>query len=365
MERNNDSKMVKGLMERLNDGEHVIIAEGFVFYFERMGYLQAGSWVPEVVLNHPDKVKSLYREFVDAGSDVVLAFTYYATREKTRLIGKEDTLEQLNKNALKMAREVADEKGVLMAGNICNTNIYQPGKKDREDEIKGMFKEMIEWSVEAGADFILAETYAHLGEALLAVEAIKEHGKGLPAVVTFAPFVTATKNGKAITADKVLLTEACKQVKEAGADVVGLNCGRGPNTMLPLMKDIMKVCPGPFAAIPVPYRTCDKEPTFFMLTDPVTGKKVFPTETEVCSCSREDFSDFGKQCKDLGIQFVGVCCGNRHYYTRSLAEALGRKPASTTFSPDMTKHYVYGSDAKVRKDVSEESMDLYHTLRDI
>ncbi|XP_070568418.1 betaine--homocysteine S-methyltransferase 1-like [Ptychodera flava] len=356
---------VKGLIERLDNGESVIVAEGFVFYFERMGYLQAGPWVPQVVLDHPELVRNAYRDFVHNGSDVVLAFTYYATREKTRLIGKEDSLENINKAALKMAREVADETGTLMAGNICNTNIYQPDNEDRKKEIMGMFKEMIEWAVEAGADFILAETYAHLGEAMLALKAIKEYGKGLPAVITLAPFVVSTKNGQAITADMVPLTEACKKLEEAGADVVGLNCGRGPATMMPLMEEIRKTCKGHLAVVPVPYRTTAEQPTFFMLTDPKTGKKLFPTDTDVLSCSRDDMREFGKQCKDIGIQYVGVCCGNRPFQTRSLAESLGRSPPASRFSPDMSKHYVYGTDTKVRKDVADESMKLYHTLGEV
>ncbi|XP_077977138.1 betaine--homocysteine S-methyltransferase 1-like [Glandiceps talaboti] len=359
------SAKVKGLMERLNDGEMVIIAEGFLFYFERLGYLQVGPSVPQVVLDHPELVRNAYKDFVHSGSDVVLAFTYYATREKTRLIGKEDLTEKLNREALRMAREVADETGTLMAGNICNTNIYLPDNPERHQEIKLMFKEMITWAVEAGADFILAETFAHLGEAMLAVETLKEYGKGLPIVLTMAPFVVATKNNQAITADMVPLTEACKKLKDAGADVIGLNCGRGPSTMIPLMKDIIKACPGPYAAVPAPFRCSVKEPTFFMLTDPLTGKKLFPAEIDVLSCSREDIKEFGEQCKKLGINYVGVCCGNRPFYTRALAESLGRSPPASRFSPDMSKHYVYGTDSKVKKDVADESMKLYHTLGEI
>ena len=64
-----------GLRERLRDGEQVIVAEGYLFEFERRGYLKAGAFVPEVVIEHPKLVKGLYEEFVHAGSDVVQAFT--------------------------------------------------------------------------------------------------------------------------------------------------------------------------------------------------------------------------------------------------------------------------------------------------
>src|SRR5881296_4243636 len=89
-----------GLLERLVVGP-VICAEGYLFEFERRGYLQAGAFVPEVVLEHPDLVAQLHREFVHAGSDVVEAFTYYAHREKLRVIGREKDLQKINKQALK------------------------------------------------------------------------------------------------------------------------------------------------------------------------------------------------------------------------------------------------------------------------
>ena len=88
-----------GLLERLEAGP-VICAEGYLFELERRGYLQAGPYVPEVVLDHPDAVRQLHREFVHAGSDVVEAFTYYGHREKLKVIGKEEILEPLNRQAL-------------------------------------------------------------------------------------------------------------------------------------------------------------------------------------------------------------------------------------------------------------------------
>src|SRR5437764_12223008 len=114
-----------GLLERLATGP-VICAEGYLFEFERRGYLQAGAFVPEVVLEHPELVAELHREFVHAGSDVVEAFTYYAHREKLRIIGREDDLEPLNRQALAVAKEVADETGALLAGNVSNTSVFLP-----------------------------------------------------------------------------------------------------------------------------------------------------------------------------------------------------------------------------------------------
>ena len=96
------------LIEKLDQGP-ILCAEGYLFAMERRGYLQAGAYVPEVVLEHPEVVTQLHREFIRAGSDVVQAFTYYGHREKLRLIGKEELLEPLQKNALKIAKDAAAE----------------------------------------------------------------------------------------------------------------------------------------------------------------------------------------------------------------------------------------------------------------
>src|SRR5688500_9123582 len=119
-----------GLLDRLAAGP-VICAEGYLFECERRGYLQAGAFVPTVVLDHPEVVASLHREFAHAGSDVIEAFTYYGHREKLRIIGKEDLLEPLNRQALEIAREVARETDTLLAGNISNTNIYAEDEATR------------------------------------------------------------------------------------------------------------------------------------------------------------------------------------------------------------------------------------------
>src|SRR5438034_9816894 len=105
------------LLQRLDQGA-VICAEGYLFELERRGYLQAGAFVPEVVLDHPEAVTALHRDFVHAGSDIVEALTYYAHREKLRVIGREQDLERINRRALEIAKAVATDTGTLVAGSI-------------------------------------------------------------------------------------------------------------------------------------------------------------------------------------------------------------------------------------------------------
>src|SRR6476646_920917 len=113
------------LLARLNKGA-VICAEGYVFELERRGYLQAGAFVPTVLTEHPEVVEQLHMDFVHAGSDVTQALTYYVHREKLRVIGREKDLVPMNRIALQIAKKVARRTHTLFAGDISNTNIYDP-----------------------------------------------------------------------------------------------------------------------------------------------------------------------------------------------------------------------------------------------
>ena len=97
----------KSLQDRLRDGV-VLCGEGYVFELERRGYVKSGPYVPEVVIDFPVAVQELHREFVRAGSDVVLALTYYAHRDKMKVVNREREVEALNRQAVKLAKEVAD-----------------------------------------------------------------------------------------------------------------------------------------------------------------------------------------------------------------------------------------------------------------
>ncbi|MBA3451089.1 MAG: homocysteine S-methyltransferase family protein, partial [Chloroflexia bacterium] len=292
-----------GLLDRLAVGP-VICAEGYLFEFERRGYLQAGAFVPEVVLEHPDLVAQLHREFVHAGSDVVEAFTYYAHREKLRLIGKEHLLEQMNRQALAIAKEVAAESGALFAGNICNTNIFT-GDDESKRAVRAMFEEQVGWAIEAGVDFVIGETFSWGEEALIALDVIKQTGK--PAVITLA------MHQQPVTREGWTPQDACRRLEDAGADVVGLNCIRGPRTMLPMLEAIRHEVKGYVAALPVPYRTDDSEPTFQSLRDPgydaAPGGRPFPTALDPLMCTRYEIADFAREASALGIRYLGVCCG--------------------------------------------------------
>lgn len=341
-----------GLLERLQHGP-VICAEGYLFEFERRGYLQAGAFVPEIVIEHPELVAQLHREFVHAGSDVVEAFTYYAHREKLRLIGREGELEGINRQALTIAEQVARESDALFAGNICNTNVFGADDVSRA-AVRAMFEEQVGWAVDAGADFIIGETFSWGEEALIALDVIKAAGK--PAVVTLAIHQEPhTREGWAPD-------EACARLEAAGADVVGLNCIRGPHTMMPMLQAIRDRVSIHVAALPVPYRTHDDQPSFQSLRDPAypdpPGGRPFPIALDPFTCNRYEIADFTRSAHAIGIDYLGVCCGAGPHHIRAMAEALGRTPPASRYSPDMSKHAFLGTDSSLKAKNQEFAREL-------
>ena len=341
--------MKRDLTTRLNE-DGIVCAEGYLFEMERRGYLTAGEFVPEVALEHPEALKTLHKDFQHAGSDVIEAFTYNAHREKMRIIDKEDLLEPLNRAALRIAKEVAEEvesgqEPNLVAGNISNSNIWNPGDKNIQKQVRDMFEEMVAWSAEEGVDFIIGETFYFAEEAFTALEVIKR--AGLPAVMTISPM------GENIMRDNWDIVDTCKELEQRGADVVGMNCFRGPTTMMPYLKDIRKTVRCHVAALPVPYRTTPEQPTFFNLDDSSgctvhsPHERTFPTALDPLYCNRYEIRDFAEQAWKMDIRYIGVCCGAAPMHIREVAEAMGRTPKASRYSENMKKHFMYGSDSRL------------------
>jgi len=326
------NRATRGILERLHNGI-VLGAEGYVFELERRGYIKAGPYVPEVVLDAPEAVKELHREFLRAGCEVMVALTYYAHREKLKDVGRENDLERMNRQAVRLANEVAREGDALVAGNICNTWAYDLHDVQASSKVvRAMYEEQLGWAVEEGIDFVIAETNDYLGEALIGLEVIKQ--LGLPAMVTLASVQPEH------TRDGYTYAEACKILADHGADIVGLNCDRGPQTMLPLIEQVRAVVPGYVAVQPVPYKTTASAPTFEALTR--NGERAFPLALEPFMCTRFEMADFALQAQALGVNYIGICCGGAPHYVRAMAEVLGRTTPASKYSPAIELHPMLG-----------------------
>jgi betaine-homocysteine S-methyltransferase len=330
--------MSASLAERLQAGS-VLGAEGYVFELERRGYIKAGPFVPEVVLDFPEAVRELHREFLRAGAEVMVALTYYAHREKLRDVGREGDLEAMNRRAVRIARSVAAEGGALVAGNVCNTWAYDPDDPSTVEIVRDTYAEQLGWAVDEGIDFVISETNDYLGEALIALEVIQ--GLGLPAMVTLAP------TQPHVTRDGYEYADACRILAAEGAAVVGLNCDRGPRTMVPLIAKIRDTVECAVAIQPVPYRTDAIAPTMETLSD-ARGERAFPIALDPFTCTRFEMAQFAVQARELGVDYIGICCGAGPHHVRAMAEALGREVPASKYSPSMELHPMFRADVSAK-----------------
>ena len=309
-----------GILELLSKG--VVLGDGgYLLELEKRGYVKPGPFTPEVVLEHPAAVTELHQEFLDAGAEVLQSLAFYASKEKLATVGYASKVPDINRAAVRLARGVAGDKA-LVAANLSLTWMYDPKDKRSSDKVRRLFDEQLEAQLKEGPDFVIAETFSWLGEALLAVERIEK--TGMPSMVT----VSFDKDPKSY--DGHTPSECARALRDAGADIVGVNCLRNPMLMLPLAKEMRQAVAGFVATQPTAYRTPPDVPDF-------TATKEFPYETETLVLSRKVMGAYAAEAKAAGINYVGSCCGSMPIHVREMARALGKAPADRTWRVDYSK----------------------------
>jgi betaine-homocysteine S-methyltransferase len=292
---------------------------GYLIELERRGYVDSGSgreqvgtgrgsgqFTPEVAIEQPDALRELHREFLNAGSQVLQALTFFGTREKLGRAGYGSQVEEINSAAVKLAKEVAGDKA-LVAGSVSRTQLVEREGMDSLGRARDHIAEQVRLLKDAGVDFLILETFFHLAEMKVALEAAAE--SGLPAVATmsFRPLVTQCSDGHTPA-------ECAREMADLGAIAVGANCEQDPARMLPLLREMRGAVKVPLAAQPAAFRTTDECHSFTRLPE-------FPDDLESIQISRQAFRDFGKIARSEGIGFAGGCCGCNAAYIRSLARA--------------------------------------------
>ena len=304
---------MKGILERLAEGP-VLGDGGYLLELEKRGYVQAGPFTPEVVIEHPDALAQLHSEFLRAGADVLQTMTFYASDDKLATVGLAGRVDEINRTAVQVARQVAAERDALVAGNLSLTWAYLPDDPSSANHVRELFDRQLEKQIEAGPpDFWIGETFSYLGEALLFVERAK--ATGLPVMVTmsFEQPVPVSYEGDT--------PAACAQrLSGAGADVVGVNCLNGPEQALPIAIEMRRAVDGFVAAQPVAYRTTAEHPDF-------TSMPSFPFELDPLQVSRQEMGDFARKAHDAGIDYIGSCCGSVHAHVRAMAKVLEKLPS--------------------------------------
>jgi len=302
----------KGILERLKDGP-VLGDGGYLLELEKRGWVRPGPFTPEVAIVYPNALRELHIEFREAGAEVLQALTFYASRDKLATVGLEDRVEDINRSAVRVAKEVAGDQ-CLVAGNLSLTWMYEHGSGSAADRVRETFDEQLKIQCDEGVDFIIGETFSWLGEALLAVERAKK--TGLPVMVTIC------FENKDETAEGTSAADAAKTLVDAGADIVGMNCLRSPEHTLPSMEKMREAVDGYLACQPVGYRTPKETPDFTSLPE-------FPYGLDPLQLTRKQMGDYALQAREIGINYIGSCCGSVAEHVREMARVLGKLPAES------------------------------------
>jgi betaine-homocysteine S-methyltransferase len=304
----------KSILDRLTEGP-ILGDGGYLLELEKRGYVQAGPFTPEVVIDHPEALAQLHREFLRAGAEVLQTMTFYASDDKLATVGLEGTVDEINRSAVRIAREVAAEGESLVAGNLSLTWAYDPKDPASPDHVRALIDRQLQQQVDAGPpDFWIGETFSYLGEALLFVERAK--ATGLPVMVTMS---FETLPAKAYEGD--VPGDCARRLADAGADVVGVNCLNGPAQQLPIAAEMVHAVGDavPVAAQPVAYATTQEKPDFTSWPD-------FPYSLTPMTLPRGDMARFASEARDAGVRYIGSCCGSVAEHVRAMARALGKLP---------------------------------------
>jgi betaine-homocysteine S-methyltransferase len=310
---------MKPITQLLQDS--VVLGDGgYLIELERRGYVDSGSgrekvgtgkgsgqFTPEVAIEHPDALRELHREFLNAGSQILQALTFFGTRDKLNRAGYGADTEKINFAAVRLAKEVAGDRA-LVAGSVSRTQLTEREGMASLDKSRDHIAEQIRLLKDAGVDFLILETFFHLEEMKVALQCAGASGLAAVATMSFRPLITHCTDGHTPA-------ECARVMADYGAVAVGANCEQEPTRMLPLLREMRAAVTVPIAAQPAAFRTTDSCHCF-------TRQPAFPDDLETIQVSRQDFVDFGKIARAEGIRYAGGCCGCNPAYIRALARGL-------------------------------------------
>jgi homocysteine S-methyltransferase len=270
----------------------------------------------ELNLTSPDLVREVHEEYVKAGADIIETNSFGATRQKLLPYGLEGKLRDINIAAARIAREAAGER-VYVAGAIGPLGLrIEPFGPTSFDEAKEMFKEQAEALLEGGVDLFVLETFSELSVIEQAVRAVRELCD-LPIIAQ----MTIQMDGK--TTFGTTPEAFTASLDEWGVDVIGLNCGMGPNHVLTALEKMRVVTNKRLSAQPNAGLPRDVQGRQFYMGSP------------------EYMATFAKRFVQAGAKFVGGCCGTTPTHIKLIADAI------RSISPRQAQVFVKSKPAEV------------------
>ena len=271
------------------------------------------------ILENSEVLIDLQKQYVEAGTDILFAPTFTASRIKLKEYGLEDHLEEMNRKLVALSKEAAKGTNALVAGDLTMTGeqLYPLGDLMFEDLVD-VYKEQAKIIAEAGADLFVVETMMSLQECRAAVLAIREVCD-LPVMVS----LTYNEDGRTLYGTDPVTAVVVMQ--SLGADAVGMNCSTGPEAML---EPIAKMAE--YATIP-------------LLAKPNAGMPELIDGQTVFNVEPEEFAEVGKKLVEEGAAIIGGCCGTTPEHIRALKEAVKGIPVK---APLQTKRRMLTSERK-------------------
>ncbi len=251
----------------------------------------------ELNITAPDLVREVHEEYVAAGADIIETNSFGATRHNLQAYGLESKLREINTAAARIAREAAGQKAYV-AGAIGPLGLrVEPFGPTSFDEAKDMFKEQVEALLDGGVDLFVLETFSELSVIEQAIRAVRELCD-LPIVAQ----MTIQMDGKTVFGTTPELFTA--KLDELGADVIGLNCGMGPNHILNALEKMRATTAKPLSAQPNAGLPRDVQGRQFYMGSP------------------EYMAEFSRRFVQAGVKFVGGCCGTTPAHIKLISSAI-------------------------------------------
>jgi 5-methyltetrahydrofolate--homocysteine methyltransferase len=291
-------------VERVEAGERLVFDGGYGTMLFAAGLLNGAC--PELWNDtHADVVRGIHRAYFDAGSDIVETNTFGGTRLKLNEYQIGDRTRELNVKGARLARAAAPAEGYV-AGSIGPTSRlpaeYEPLGDTTDEEYFETFREQAEALAEGGVDLFAVETMMFPQEAVAAVRACKAL-VDLPVMATmFFQFEELHDRDRTMWGESP--ADVAKNLLTAGADVVGMNCGRGPDRAIVILREMRRVTDAPLVAYPN------------------AGLPVTTADTVTYELGPEEMARDYPALLEAGAGIVGGCCGSDPRHIRRIAEVV-------------------------------------------
>ncbi len=279
--------------------ERVLLVDGAMGTYLHLRGLPEGQCREELNLKNPSLVLSVHEEYLRAGADVLETNTFGANYVQLRRFGLEKQVRAINQAGVRLAREVAAHgTGVFVAGSVGPLGaLLQPYGRLTLRDVQAIYEEQIGALVESGVDLLFIETQSSTVEARAALQAARRVGR-----VPIVCLMTFDREGRSRMGNE--LPEALYELVEAGADVVGFNCGVGPGDAYDLVVHRLKDFPHPLAVLPnAGY------PTY------VAGRLTY-------AATPAYFAEYARLLVEAGVVLIGSCCGTTPEHTAAMARVV-------------------------------------------